>query len=158
MDMERAGSHPRTPRTFDEIRAILPQFKTAYLERPPVIGAGLGAETKKRGSRRFVFNVYLEATPTGDQQKNLKKTFKGVPIRYELTGPFVAAGTAVGGSIVEAPMVTDEAIDLWFDNLPSVPEEEIPRIDALIDEAMDHVLNREPGTTVRRRAERESAN
>lgn len=77
------------PRTFEAVRAILPDCTKAYMERPPVIGVGLGAENK-RGSQRFVFRVLLGKEPAPDQQKTLKKTFKGVPIRYEITGPAVA--------------------------------------------------------------------
>ena len=78
------------PQSIEAVNAILPDFKAAYMDRPPVIGAGLGAEHTKRGSRRFVFRVYLEQEPTPDQQKNLKKTFKHVSIRYEMIGPIIA--------------------------------------------------------------------
>jgi len=89
------------PRTFEAVKALLPDFKAAYLERPPVIGAGLGAETTRRGSHKFVFRAYLEGEPTPDQQETLKKTFRRVPVRYEAIGPIVAAGAAPTGDSFE---------------------------------------------------------
>lgn len=80
------------PRTFEEVKAVLPSFEETYMNRPPVIGTGLGMDRPPRGKERFVFRVYLEQEPTEEQQRALKKTFGGVPIHYELTGPIVAAG------------------------------------------------------------------
>lgn len=81
-------------RSIEAVKAILPDFKAAYMGRPPVIGAGLGAEYTKRGSQRIVFRAYLKSDPIPDQQRTLKKTFRRVPIKYGTTGPIVAAGVA----------------------------------------------------------------
>lgn len=78
------------PRTFEAVRAILPDFKVAYMGRPPVIAAGLGVEQDRRGSQRFVFMVFLEQPPDPGQHKTLKQTFRGVPIRYAMIGQTVA--------------------------------------------------------------------
>ena len=80
------------PRTYAEVKAVLPDFKKTYMSRPPVIGTGLGMEQPTTGHKRFVLRVYLAQEPTADQQRSLKQTFRGVPINYELTGPIVALG------------------------------------------------------------------
>lgn len=79
--------------TFEEVKAVLPDFKETYMNmKPLVIGAGLGMEQPTKGRKRFVFRVYLEQEPTGEQRRLLKKTFRGIPIKYKVTGPIVAAG------------------------------------------------------------------
>lgn len=46
------------PRTFEEVKAVLPNFKETYINKPPVIGAGLGME-RPLGVRRDLFSEFI---------------------------------------------------------------------------------------------------
>ncbi len=89
-DVTKKASTAHISNSFEDTKALLPQFKEAYMQRPLVIGAGLGVEETPKGLRRAVFKVYLKGEPTPDDWKFLKKTFKRAPIRYNVTGPVVA--------------------------------------------------------------------
>ncbi|MBI2596378.1 hypothetical protein HYW46_06640 [Candidatus Daviesbacteria bacterium] len=85
---------------FEEVCGIKDIFVEKYL-RPffydyeyPLNGAGVGLSNYNRGRARFVISVNTLQKPTSEFLKSLslpRKSFKGVPVKYQLFAGFRAA-------------------------------------------------------------------
>lgn len=93
---------------YHEVGEIKKEFEDQALTRQklwapegPVWGCGIGKDQLPKGSGRFRLCVYLDREITPDTLKLLglpTESYKGIPVRYQVTGPIVAAEPAGTGA------------------------------------------------------------
>lgn len=78
------------PSNLEEVRALFARHRREIIERYEAHGAGVG-----RQGDGYAIVVYLDSA---DQQPQEPVTLEGVPLKFEVTGPFTLHTNPRGGS------------------------------------------------------------
>lgn len=89
MERYRPIEKPYTGKSFAEVKDIKDRHTDELMSIPIVVGVGIGKEEIKE-SQYFIIRGCLREEPNEQQQEHLPDALEEVPVRYTVTGEFIA--------------------------------------------------------------------